>query len=99
MLAAWCELREDFRHFRADRIVACHETGNSFAGQAPRLRRDWHAGDRRGPWRHCEAVELVTLQWVHWYNHRRRFEPLGHVPPAEFETHYDHQLRESAMAA
>ena len=48
VLAAWCELREDFRHFRADRIVACHETGDSFAGQAPRLRRDWHAGDRHG---------------------------------------------------
>ena len=23
VLAAWCELREDFRHFRADRITAC----------------------------------------------------------------------------
>ena len=54
---------------------------------------------RRGPWRHCEAVELATLQWVHWYNHRRLFGPLGHVPPAAFEAHYDHQLRESAMAA
>ena len=47
VLAAWCELREDFRHFRADRIVACHETGDSFAGEAPRLRRNWHAVDRR----------------------------------------------------
>ena len=54
---------------------------------------------RRGPWRHCEAVELATLDWVHWYNHRRLFEPLGHVPPAQFEAHYYHQLRESAMAA
>ena len=54
---------------------------------------------RRGPWRHCEAVELATLHWVHWYNHRRLFGPLGHVPPAQFEAHYDHQLRESAMAA
>ena len=54
---------------------------------------------RRGPWRHCEAVELATLQWVHWYNHRRLFGPLGHVPPAAFEAHYSHQLRESAMAA
>ena len=43
MLAAWCELRDDFRHFRADRIVACHETGDSFADLAPQLRRDWHA--------------------------------------------------------
>ena len=30
-------------YFRADRIVACHETGDSFADLAPRLRRDWHA--------------------------------------------------------
>ena len=55
------------------------------------------SGNQRGPWRHCEAVELATLEWVHWYNHRRLFEPLGHVPPAEFEAHYDHQLQESAM--
>ena len=54
---------------------------------------------RRGPWRHCEAVELATLEWVHWYNHRCLFGPLGHVPPAEFEAHYDHQLHESARAA
>ena len=45
------------------------------------------------------SVELATLEWVHWYNHRRLFEPLGHVPPAESEAHYDHQLHESAMAA
>ncbi len=43
VLAAWCELREDFRHFRADRIVACHETGDSFAALALQLRRDWCA--------------------------------------------------------
>ena len=35
VLAAWCELRNDFRHFRADRIVACHETGDGFADLAP----------------------------------------------------------------
>ena len=37
VLAAWCELRDDFRHFRADRIVACHETGDSFADLAPHV--------------------------------------------------------------
>lgn len=46
VLAAWCELRDDFRHFRADRIVSCQETGDSFADTARRLRRDWRA--RRG---------------------------------------------------
>ena len=43
VLAAWCELRDDFRHFRADRIVACRETGDSHPELARRLRRDWHA--------------------------------------------------------
>ena len=56
---------------------------------------------RRGPWRHCEAVELATLHWVwvHWYNHRHLFGLLRHVPPAAFEAHYYHQLQESAIAA
>ena len=62
-------------------------------------RENGESGNRRGPWRHCEAVEFATLQWVHGYNPRRLFGPLGHMPPAEFEAHYDHQLQESAMAA
>ena len=43
VLAAWCELRDDFRHFRSDRIVACHATDDSFSDLALQLRRDWHA--------------------------------------------------------
>ncbi len=43
---------------------------------------------RRGPWKTCEAVELVTLQWVHWYNHKRLMQPIGHIPPAEAEANY-----------
>ena len=30
VLAAWCELRRDFRHFRIDRIIALHETGQRY---------------------------------------------------------------------
>ena len=40
---------------------------------------------RRGPWRHLEAVEFATLEWVDWFNHRRLLEPIGYVPPAEYE--------------
>lgn len=40
---------------------------------------------RRGPWRGVEAVEFATLEWVDWFNHRRLLEPLGYMPPAEFE--------------
>jgi transposase InsO family protein len=28
------------------------------------------------------------LEWVDWFNHRRLLEPIGHVPPAEFEAAY-----------
>jgi transposase InsO family protein len=43
---------------------------------------------RRGPWRSLEAVEFATLEWVDWFNHRRLLEPIGYVPPAEYEARY-----------
>jgi putative transposase len=54
---------------------------------------------RRGPWRHVEVVEFATLEWVHWFNHRRLLEPIGHVPPAELEATYYQSTNELAMAA
>ena len=54
---------------------------------------------QRGPWRGIEEVEYATLAWVDWFNHRRLLEPIGHVPPAEFEAAYYAQLEGSAMAA
>jgi putative transposase len=42
----------------------------------------------KGPWRHLEAVEFATLDWVDWFNHRRLLEPIGYVPPAEYEARY-----------
>jgi transposase InsO family protein len=38
-----------------------------------------------GPWRGFEDVEYATLEWVAWYNTQRLMEPLGYVPPAEYE--------------
>ena len=43
---------------------------------------------RRGPWKGIEDVEFATLTWVAWYNRSRLLEPLGYVPPAEFEEAY-----------
>ena len=54
---------------------------------------------RRGPWRHLEAVEYATLEWVDWFNHRRLLEPIGNVPPAELETAYYHSSGQLPMAA
>ena len=39
------------------------------------------SGLRNG--RSLEAMEFATLEWVDWFNHRRLFEPIGDLPPAE----------------
>lgn len=53
----------------------------------------------RQSWKSRERVELETLKWVNWFNHRRLLEPIGNIPPAEAEQRYYQQLTESAMAA
>ncbi|MFV1979453.1 MAG: IS3 family transposase [Myxococcota bacterium] len=52
-----------------------------------------------GPWRSIEEVEFATLEWVDWFNHRRLLEPIGNVPPAEFEAMYYERQRSPATAA
>jgi putative transposase len=54
---------------------------------------------RRSPWRHLDQVEYATLEWVDWFNNRRLLEPIGNIPPAEFELMYNRQQDESAVAA
>jgi putative transposase len=51
----------------------------------------------RGPWRNLQTVEMATLEWVDWFNHRRLLEPIGNIPPVEAETAYYAQLNESTM--
>jgi putative transposase len=42
-----------------------------------------------GPWRGHEDVEFATSQWVWWFNHHRLLEPIGYLPPADYEeAHY-----------
>ena len=55
--------------------------------------------ERRGPWRSYDAVEYATLEWVDWFNRRRLLEPLGHVPPIEFEAAYYRHHEQPAEVA
>jgi len=41
--------------------------------------------NRRGPWKTLDQVELATLEWVDWYNHRRLHSACARLPPVEFE--------------
>jgi putative transposase len=51
----------------------------------------------KGPWRNIEEVEFATLEWVDWFNNRRLLEPIGDIPPVEFETMY--YARQESRAA
>ena len=42
----------------------------------------------RGPWHTAEQVEIATLEYVDWFNHRRLYEACEDIPPAELEAAY-----------
>ncbi|MEO9896528.1 MAG: YafY family protein [Paracoccaceae bacterium] len=41
VIVAWCELREDFRHFRADRVLSSDRMSEKFAKTGEELRNQW----------------------------------------------------------
>ncbi|PNS07734.1 helix-turn-helix transcriptional regulator [Solilutibacter silvestris] len=41
LMAAWCELRQDFRHFRADRVLSLVDSGQRYGVRRPTLMRRW----------------------------------------------------------
>jgi putative transposase len=47
---------------------------------------------RQGLWRGLADVELATLEWVDWFNHRRLHSYCADVPPAQFEQDYYRQI-------
>ena len=53
----------------------------------------------RGRWRGLERVEFATLEWVHWFNHRRILAIIGNRPPAEAEAAYHRQREHAVLAA
>ena len=54
---------------------------------------------RKGPWHNLDHVEFETLTWVSWFNSHRLLEPIGYIPPAEFEAAYYRNQPTLAMAA
>lgn len=49
LVCSWCELREDYRHFRVDRIKSARVLDVSFASKAKALRAGWAALTRGEP--------------------------------------------------
>ena len=43
---------------------------------------------RRGPLERLSDLEMITADWVHWYNTSRLMHHLGRIAPVEAETNY-----------
>jgi predicted DNA-binding transcriptional regulator YafY len=43
VVVAWCEMRQDFRHFRADRISALNATDTRYPRRRQALLKEWRA--------------------------------------------------------
>lgn len=43
---------------------------------------------RRGPLDRLSDLEMITADWVHWYNTSRLMHHLGRIPPTEAEANY-----------
>jgi len=54
---------------------------------------------QEGPWRDADHVEFETLDWVDWFNNQRLLEPIGYIPPAEFEELYYQRQKTPALVA
>jgi putative transposase len=52
-----------------------------------------------GPWTRFEDVELATLEWVWWFNNHRLLEPIGDIPPAEYEEQYHSRHAAQSVSA
>lgn len=49
MLVSWCELRDDFRHFRTDRILRAEIADSRYGKRRQALLRDWRARQENRP--------------------------------------------------
>ncbi len=47
LLVSWCEMRNDFRHFRIDRMLSCTETEDYFKNEGDLLRQRWRLLESR----------------------------------------------------
>lgn len=51
----------------------------------------------KGPWKGLDDLELATLEWIDFYNHRRLHSACGDIPPAEYEAMHYHRLGQQVL--
>jgi predicted DNA-binding transcriptional regulator YafY len=61
IIAAWCELRQDFRHFRTDRVAAAEFLEERYPGRKAVLRSEWR---KSASWNDGRVREAGGNRWV-----------------------------------
>ena len=64
VIAAWCELREDFRHFRTDRIVEARFLDERHPRRPAALRAAWRKSFAAGCAQETEGERQPMTSWV-----------------------------------
>lgn len=54
---------------------------------------------RKGSRRNPANAECATLEWVDWFDSRRRLSSIGSIPPAEAEARDHRGVKKTALAA
>ncbi|PKL74433.1 MAG: hypothetical protein CVV27_20535 [Candidatus Melainabacteria bacterium HGW-Melainabacteria-1] len=60
LVVGWCELRQDFRHFRTDRIQQVTFLSEVYAAQTCDLLRAWREAEARK--NACQVIRSVALE-------------------------------------
>jgi transposase InsO family protein len=55
--------------------------------------------EHQGPWSGKKNVEMATLEWVHWYNKKRLYAPLGYISPETAERNFHNAELTANIAA
>jgi predicted DNA-binding transcriptional regulator YafY len=58
IIAGWCELREDFRHFRTDRVLTADFLADRYPGRKLLLRAEW----RKRAWTREDSSQRIAAE-------------------------------------
>ncbi len=58
IIAGWCELRGDFRHFRTDRVLTADFLGERYPGRKLLLRAEW----RKRAWTREDSTQRIAAE-------------------------------------
>lgn len=98
----YVSIRYSERLFEAGIEPSVGSTGDSYDNALAKTINGYKRGlvRKEGPWQSIEALELETLNWVTWFNQARLLlDPIGNIPPAEFEANYEVNQDERREAA